>query len=63
MKRITIQLNQIQRLFFLSRYNDSQIVITVQAENSFFIYFQRITSLTDKMKQINLAKSLLQRAY
>jgi hypothetical protein len=38
---ITFQLNQIPRLFFLSRHNDSQIVITVQSENSFFSYFRR----------------------
>jgi hypothetical protein len=31
----------IQRLFFLNRYNDSQTVITVQAENSFFSCFRR----------------------
>jgi hypothetical protein len=31
----------IQRLFFLNHYNDSQTVITVQAENSLFSCFRR----------------------
>jgi hypothetical protein len=31
----------IQRLFFLNHYNDSQAVITVQAENSLFSCFRR----------------------
>jgi hypothetical protein len=39
--RYNISAQLIQRLFFLNRYNDSQIVITVQAENSFFSCFRR----------------------
>jgi hypothetical protein len=31
----------IQRLFFRNRYNDSQTVITVQAENNFFRCFKK----------------------
>jgi hypothetical protein len=38
---ITFQLNQIQQLSFLNRYNDSQTVITVHAKNSFFSCFRR----------------------
>jgi hypothetical protein len=33
--RYNVSAQLIQRLFFLNRYNDSQTVITVQAENSF----------------------------
>jgi hypothetical protein len=39
--RYNIFAQSIQRLFFLNRYTDSQIVITVQAENSFFSCFRR----------------------
>jgi hypothetical protein len=39
--RYNVLAQLIQRLFFLNRYNDSQIVITVQAENSFFSCFRR----------------------
>jgi hypothetical protein len=39
--RYNISAQLIQRLFFLNRYNDSQTVITVQAENSFFSCFRR----------------------
>jgi hypothetical protein len=69
MNRYNVSAQLIQRLFFLNRYNDSQTVITVQAENSFFSCFRisilkSITSLTDVcMKNLHLAKSLLQRVY
>jgi hypothetical protein len=39
--RYNISAQMIQRLFFLNRYNDSQTVITVQAENKFFSCFRR----------------------
>jgi hypothetical protein len=39
--RYNVSAKLIQRLFFLNRYNDSQTVITVQAENSFFSCFRR----------------------
>jgi hypothetical protein len=39
--RYNVSAQLIQRLFFLNRYNDSQTVITIQAENSFFSYFRR----------------------
>jgi hypothetical protein len=50
--RYNVSAQLIQRLFFINRYNDSQTVIMVQAENSFFSCFKRsilkrITSLTD----------------
>jgi hypothetical protein len=65
--RYNVSAQLIQRLFFLNRYNDSQTVITVQAENSFFSYFRRSilkeSSLTDCMYKIYLTKSLLQRVY
>jgi hypothetical protein len=41
MNRYNVSAQLIQRLFFLNRYNDSQTVIIVQAENSFFSYFRR----------------------
>jgi hypothetical protein len=37
--RYNVSAQLIQRLFFLNRYNDSQTVLTVQAENNFFSYF------------------------
>jgi hypothetical protein len=39
--RYNVSAQLIQRLLFLNRYNDSQTVITVQAENSFFSCFIR----------------------
>jgi hypothetical protein len=36
MNRYNVPAQLIQQLFFLNRYNDSQTVIAVQAENSFF---------------------------
>jgi hypothetical protein len=41
LNRYNVSAQLIQRLFFLNRYNDSQIVITVQAENIFFSCFRR----------------------
>jgi hypothetical protein len=41
MNRYNVSAQLIQLLFFLNCYNDSQTVITVQAENSFFSYFRR----------------------
>jgi hypothetical protein len=38
--RYNVSAQSIQRLFFLNRYNDSQTVMTVQAENNFFSYFR-----------------------
>jgi hypothetical protein len=38
--RYNVSAQLIQWLFFLNRYNDSQTVITVQAENSFFSCFR-----------------------
>jgi hypothetical protein len=39
--RYNVSAQLIQQLFFLNRYNDSQTVITVQAENNFFRCFRR----------------------
>jgi hypothetical protein len=39
--RYNVSAQSIQRLFFLSRYNDSQTVIMVHAKNIFFNYFRR----------------------
>jgi hypothetical protein len=39
--RYNVSAQLIQRLFFLNRYNDSQTVITIQAEYSFFSCFRR----------------------
>jgi hypothetical protein len=36
MNRYNVLAQLIQRLFFLNHYNDSQTIIAVQAENSFF---------------------------
>jgi hypothetical protein len=64
--RYNVSAQSIQRLFFLSRYNDSQTVITVHAENNLFSCLSILKwspiSLIDIYK-IYLAKSLLQRAY
>jgi hypothetical protein len=39
--RYNVSAQSIQQLFFPSRYNDSQTVITVQAENNLFSCFRR----------------------
>jgi hypothetical protein len=39
--RYNVSAQLIQRIFFLNRYNDSQTVIIVQAENSLFSCFRR----------------------
>jgi hypothetical protein len=39
--RYNVSTKLIQRLFFLNRYNNSQTIIMVHAENSFFSCFRR----------------------
>jgi hypothetical protein len=41
MNRYNVLAQLIQRLLFLNHYNDSQTIITVQAENIFFSCFRR----------------------
>jgi hypothetical protein len=41
MNRYNVLAQLIQRLLFLNHYNDSQTIIAVQAENSFFSCFRR----------------------